>query len=215
MKVIHSQYRKIFLKKKYVIHNLTTKRKQLLTFWTLSLQMCFRRERTALLVSELSQTSPRPRPLHTTGTYLNPELSTQQLASAYLFLGWCIDVSGLTLNLYVNCLHKAIGTLSEWCNLFDSDCYNVLISVFSVTAVCVWWWKWIPVEPQDSFFQRTQISRTYRNGHPVNFISPACVIPKGFDYSLQIHIKSLQEWFATIEGFHGLEEKKENFPVIC
>lgn len=58
-------------------------------------------------------------------------------------------------------------------------------------------------------FQCPQISHTYRNGHPVNFISPACVIPKRFDDPLQIHIKSLQERFATIEGFHGLREKKQ------
>lgn len=48
-----------------------------------------------------------------------------------------------------------------------------------------------------------------------NFISPACIIPKGFDDSLQIDIKCLQKRFATIEGFHGLWEKKQkNFPVI-
>lgn len=128
----------------------------------------------------------------------------------------------LSLHLCMDWLHTEIGILSEAVTksvLFfvqfkllqkcaqictPRDCCLCL-----VTAVCVWWWQCVSAEVSCFPFQRTQVSHTYRNGHPVNFISPACIIPKGFDDSLQIDIKCLQERFATIEGFHGLWEKKQ------
>lgn len=43
----------------------------------------------------------------------------------------------------------------------------------------------------------------------MDFVCPTSVIPQGFYDSLKIYVEGLQEWFATVQWFHSLEDKKK------
>lgn len=120
-----------------------------------------------------------------------------------LFLSWLMYWCGFSAPMCGLATYW-IGILSEAvtksvCSLFSSSYYSIMLDLNSMWLLSVF-------DGDSVFLLRSHVSLfnitpglTYlQEWSSINFISPACIMPKGFDDSLQIDIKCLQKRFATI-----------------